>query len=32
VYARPRAEIEREIAARRESLKGHAKEALHDWD
>jgi len=32
VYARPRAEIEREIAARRESLKGNAKEALHDWD
>jgi hypothetical protein len=32
VYARPRAEIEREIAARRESLTAHAKEALHDWD
>jgi hypothetical protein len=32
VYARPRAEIEREIAARRESLSGNAKETLHDWD
>lgn len=32
VYARPRAEIEREIAARRESFKTKPEEALHDWD
>lgn len=32
VYARPRAEIEQEIAARRAALKGNPEEALHDWD
>ena len=32
IYARPRAEIEREIVARRESLKGNSKGVLHDWD
>lgn len=32
VYARPRAEIEREIAAHRASLKTNSEETLHDWD
>jgi hypothetical protein len=32
IYARPRAEIEREIAERHSVLKSNPEEILHDWD
>jgi hypothetical protein len=32
IYARPRAEIEREIAERHSVLNGNPEEALHDWN
>jgi hypothetical protein len=32
VYAKPRAEIEREITARRASIAAKPEEALHDWN
>jgi hypothetical protein len=32
IYARPRAEVEKEIAARRQAFASNPEEALHDWD
>jgi hypothetical protein len=32
IYARPRAEIEREIASRHSSMTGKSEDDLHDWD